>query len=232
MRCLLLVIIFSFSFLGKVSSQTNNVESTLRQLFFQLDINAAPKYISNEVETKLQRVFARQTKQDTFRVSDTIISMTADTYPFPSFKLQDLSLIPFHCDSVLLDIQPAVVFQSRPAHATSYRVKPQHLYGHSVSLRFYFSDSIKAESAYRHLTDSLIATLKKPAHSGAFTNQEEIIKGHRTLFEIDRLKKKTNFQRDLAWSINYYPGLVELTLEFRKLTLTREDFKQARARLY
>jgi hypothetical protein len=218
MRSFLLVI-FSLGLLGRAHSQVSEIDAKLKQLFFQLDVNASQYEIEAEVK-KLHPEFRYVAKLDTFRVNDTFFTIDRDPYPY--FKLRNTSWASYGADSITLFLQPALVWQSLPSHPVSYRTKSKQLYGHLISLSFYFSDSLKAESAYNSFKDSLVRMLNLPVQSGYYTSNNPVVGGYMSTFEIDFLKTRRNYQRKLVLSINYHPAAYELKLEFQKLTLERE----------
>lgn len=217
------VLLFLFSVIKPARSQVDDTDAKLRGLFFDLDINATHFELAKEVKKKLYREFAYVGMQDTFRLRDTLFTIDHDL--FPAFKLRDPKLVPLECDSVILLIQPAFVWEGSADHPSSYRTKPSQLYGHLISLHFFFADSLKVKSAYYHFKDSLCRTLNKQVDSGKW-GSEQSEGGEISTFKIDELQTRYNYKRQLELSTRHYPDSYELMLQFEKLTLVRERRKK------
>ncbi|HLG03508.1 MAG TPA: hypothetical protein VI731_07920 [Bacteroidia bacterium] len=216
-RILQIVIMVIALFLSLILNAQTAIDSKLKKLFFNLNIDSCQTKIEKEIENSKEYKFKFIGDIDTLNAGNFKIYSKSFSI-FSCYKLEYNAQSLVNCDSTLILLQPALVGKG----VSHGKVDFEKLYGHRVSILMYFSDSIRAYKTYRNFVDSISNNLERESWSGDFTIDDVVI-GNSTTINIDKKNNGYEYQRDLEISIRRYEKLYELNVDFVRLTISLEN---------
>jgi len=199
---------------------SDEMAKKLKDLFYNLNIDSCQNQILKEIDSNKINMFTYTGKVDTFRHGNYQFISREDLL-HPCFRINENYPSNIECDSTFIQLQPAYVARS----VSHGKIDYDRLYGHIVSVLFYFHDSTLATKTYKQLTDSISHLLNRTYSSADFTI-DNIIAGNSSKINIDKKNNGYEYERNLEISIRKYENLFVVDIDYIKLTVIKEICKE------